>query len=839
MTKIFASPTPDVTPQERRHAETARSLAGECVVLLQNDGVLPLAPCRVALYGTGARKTIKGGTGSGDVYTRTNVTVEEGLREAGFTIATEAWLNRYDAAYDGAKAEHTRYIEEKAKETGAPPVAIEMGHLFAMVPPVPVTSDDVADSNANVAIYVISRNSGEGADRHSGRGDYRLFEEELQNLRALGKGYAHVIVVLNVGAVMDLSELQEVAGLGTLLLMGQLGNIGGRALADVLTGRVTPSGKLSDTWARRYEDYPSSATFSSNDGNLDDEPYGEGVYVGYRYFHSFGVEPIYPFGYGLSYTRFEMETLGASLTSDGNRVEVRVRVRNAGDRYAGREVAQLYASAPAGTLDKPERVLAAYAKTRLLAPGEEETLTLSFALADIASYSEARSAYLLEAGRYLLRVGADSQSAQIAVALTLSRTVETARLSRLFGIAPAAPDMTAPARDTEGVAAPFTLALDADKIACETPVHVPRETMTCDKTEKLTMDDVRAGRASVEELTAQLTVEEMADLCVGTLRVDEFQNFVGEASRSVPGAAGDTSGKLLGSRGIRPLILADGPAGLRLTPHFAVDAGGNILPHLSAAGPDAKHYYQYCTAIPIGWSLAQTWDDKLLETMGDMVGEEMERFGVDLWLAPALNIHRNPLCGRNFEYYSEDPLLSGRTAAAISRGVQRHPGRGVTIKHFACNNQENNRNFSNSIVSERALREIYLRGFEIAVREAKPLSVMSSYNLVCGIHAANHRALLDTVLRGEWGFDGFVMTDWFTSQDVPAFTGAPSKYTISSSAGCIVAGNDVQMPGCQKNVDDIVEAVKTASPVDGYTVTLADLQFCAANVLRVIARMDA
>nr|MCR4903386.1 beta-glucosidase [Butyrivibrio sp.] len=231
------------------------------------------------------------------------------------------------------------------------------------------------------------------------------------------------------------------------------------------------------------------------------------------------------------------------------------------------------------------------------------------------------------------------------------------------------------------------------------------------------------------------------------------------------------------------------------------------------------------------------WDMELAQKAGDMVGKEMEQFGVDLWLAPALNIHRNPLCGRNFEYYSEDPLIAGMITAAITNGVQKHKGKGTTIKHFACNNQEDNRYFVNAHVGERALREIYLKGFEIAVRKSQPLSVMTSYNLLNGTHTANSYDLLQSILRDEWGFEGFVMTDWFTSQDVPFITGKfKPHYPISASTGCIAAGNDVQMPGCQKNVDDIVKAVKTGEEIDGYKITLGDLQFCTKNLVNIVVK---
>ena len=362
------------------------------------------------------------------------------------------------------------------------------------------------------------------------------------------------------------------------------------------------------------------------------------------------------------------------------------------------------------------------------------------------------------------------------------------------------------------------------------------------------MQDILSGKATVEELVAQLTVDEMAQFCVGTLRADGG-TIVGNASYTVPGAAGDTSSVCRESRGIKNMILADGPAGLRLQPHFKTTKDGTLLPGGEVIGdsytpfdPNLKEdevddYYQYCTAIPIGWALAQSWNTELVEKAGDMVGAEMEQFHVDLWLAPAMNIHRNPLCGRNFEYYSEDPLVSGKVAAAMTNGVQKHAGKGTTIKHFAVNNQEDNRYFVNAHVSERALREIYLKGFEITVRESQPLSIMTSYNLLNGIHTANSHDLIQGMARDEWGFEGTIMTDWFTSQDMPMLTGKFKPiYPISASTGCIYAGNDMQMPGCQKNVDDIVKAVETGEEIDGYKITKADLQYNAANVIRVVAK---
>lgn len=846
--KIFAPSDPAVSERERRHAALVRRLAGDCVVLLENDGALPLAGGdRIALFGSGARRTVRGGTGSGDVNVRESIDIALGLTRAGCQVVTGPWLDRQDAAYTQAQADYRAWVPAYARQQGISEFLVVFSHPFQIPAPTAILSDDLAEADA--AVYVISRTSGEGADRFDKRGDYRLYEEEKQQITRLGGVYDKLVVVLNIGGVMDLSELRAIDGVSAIVLMGQLGAAGGDALADVLLGRVTPSGKLTDTWARRYADYPAAASFSHNDGDTEDEYYSEGIFVGYRYFDTFNIEPLYPFGYGLSYTNFSIEP--GPVTARDGQVSLAVTVRNTGSLYSGREVVQLYASAPTGELAVPSQVLTAFQKTKLLAPGESQNLCISFPAAAMASYSEERAAWVLEAGEYILHVGADSRSTVPAAVLVLPKTVETARLKNLFAGAGKLSEIIPPAA-AEPCLGPFIprLCLDPATIPTENTVYQDvRTPFAADVNRTLTAADVKAGRCTVEQLTAQLTVEEMAALCVGTLRIGS--SIVGNASQTVPGAAGDTSPILLGSRGVKNLIMADGPAGLRLQPVFKTDLAGNMLPGGNVMGDmtvpfdpkydenNSRTYYQYCTAIPIGWSLAMSWDSALMAEAGDMVGAEMELFGIDLWLAPAMNIHRDPLCGRNFEYYSEDPLVTGMAAAAITQGVQRHPGRGVTIKHFAANSQEDDRYFTNSHISERAIREIYLRGFEIAVRTGRPAAIMTSYNLLNGLHTANHHDLLQSVCRDEWGFDGFIMTDWFTSQSVPDLTGTTARrYPISASTGCVYAGNDVQMPGCQENVDDIIRAVTTGECIDGFRLTLADLQFCAANVIRAAIAAD-
>ena len=855
MSEIYASKSKEVEQREIDHMNISRELAGECMVLLENDGALPLKETgKIALFGNGVRRTVKGGTGSGDVNSRSIVNVEEGFKNAGFTVTSGSWLDKQGEMLDKSKGEYLEWVKAEAKKSSRSEFIIQFDHPYSAPAPVLITEEDCKEADTDVAVYVIARNSGEGSDRYNREGDYLLFAEEKKNLEMVAAHFKKTIVILNIGGVMELSVVKAIPGINAILLMGQLGNIGGDALADVVTGKVNPSGKTVDTWAKNYMDYPSSAKFSHN-GSVHDEEYEDGIYVGYRYFDSFGVEPEYCFGFGRSYTDFSLQIDGAEAA--GDRVQVRATVQNTGSVYAGKEVVQIYYSAPQGRMDKPYQELAAYHKTSLLKPGESEAMILTFAIKEMASYSEADAAWVLEKGDYVIRVGSSAGNTEVAAVLTLAEEVKTQIGKNLFPLdiqlKEIKPDTTAAKtayeKNSEGLGRVYHCSIQSSCIKAEHMVYQgKREEYKTDREKKLTVQDVKNGDCTVEELVAQLTVEEMADMCVGTLRAGEG-NVVGNASYTVPGAAGDTSSILKVSRGIKNMILADGPAGLRLQPHFKTTKEGKLLPGGSVMGdsfepfdPDINedevdNYYQYCTAIPIGWSLAQSWNTELAEWAGDMIGAEMEQFGVDLWLAPAMNIHRNPLCGRNFEYYSEDPLVSGKIAAAITIGVQKHKGKGTTIKHFAVNNQEDNRYFVNAHVSERALREIYLKGFEIAVKESQPLSIMTSYNLLNGIHTANSYDLLQAMARDEWGFDGTVMTDWFTSQDMPEITGKfQPRYPISSSVGCIYAGNDIQMPGCRKNVDDIVEAVKTGREMDGFRITLADLQFNTANIIRVVLK---
>ena len=840
MGKFYALTSDEVTSLEKENQALVRSLAGECMVVLENDGALPLGKEErtIVLYGSGARNTVKGGTGSGDVNSREVINIYEGLKAEGFNILSDDWLDRYDKTLEDATNAYMADINEKAAKQHVPPIMIMFSTPF--VAPDEELITQVKD--ADIAIYVISRNSGEGADRYDVKKDYELDDNEVKNIQFLAANYKKTIVLLNTGGVIDTKVLRNTDGINAVMIAGQMGNIGGNIVSDVLTGKSIPSGKLTDTWAENYSDYPSSATFSHNNGNIDDEYYTEGIYVGYRYFDTFGIKPAYSFGYGKGYTDFAYEV--DDVIADEKKVYVSVTVTNTGSKYAGREVIQVYVTSPEGAIDKPFKELRGFAKTSLLGPSQKETVTITFDTASMASYDITRASYVLEKGNYIIRVGNSCDNTRPAAVLTLDRDVVTVKCRNLFGLDEAVEEIQAPKREKEDISGLKEIALDSSKFTTSVIEYQIDRPVLEDKRsgEKLTMDDVKSGNATLKELVAQLTLEEMANLCVG-LFDHSASNVVGSASGSVVGAAGETIG--IPDRKIIPTVNADGPAGLRLQPHFKTTADGQVLPGGEVFGmsrnpfpedtpEDAIDYYQYCTAIPIASTLAQSWDMELIEKMGHIVGTEMQQFHVHLWLAPGMNIHRNPLCGRNFEYYSEDPLIAGSCAAADTKGVQSFAGQGTTIKHFAANSQEDNRMYNNAHISERTLREIYLKGFEIAVKDSQPLSVMTSYNLINGIHSANSKDLLQGALRDEWGFKGFVMTDWFSSQDARSIGLAPAnvKYDCASSPDCIKAGNDVQMPGSKQNVDDIIKGVE-----DG-RITLGDVQFCALNILGVVAKCE-
>ena len=848
MSKFLAPTSAEITEREIRNQARVRAIAGDCMVLLKNDGTLPLKQKgRIALYGNGARATVKGGTGSGDVYVRETIPVEEGLRREGFTVTTGSWLDRQDQAAMEERKAYEQSVIDAALAAGQTEEAARMMMILNPLTPkalAAITQEDVQLSCTDTAVYVLARNSGEGKDRGAEPGDYELSETEVRNLRFLAAQYEKLIVLLNIGGVIDTKPLREIPGINAVVLSGQMGNITGLTVADLLTGKAVPSGKLTDTWAENYADYPSSAAFSHNDGDVCDEYYTEGIFVGYRYFDTFNIKPAYEFGFGLSYTSFSMETKEVKV--NGGELLVQILVRNTGSEYAGREVAQVYVSAPCGKIQKPYQELRGFAKTRLLQPGEEETLTIRLHAASLASFCPKCSAWVLEAGDYILRVGNSSRNTRVAAVIHLPETVITEKVQPLFRDADSSLEEIVPVQAASAEPDEKAEIASAPKLALDPAAFVLKEHCYSSLQEALEKKpdrmipfaDVADGKAELNDFIAQLSDEELTYLMVGN-SVDNvgFNSVLGSAAKTLPGAAGETTGKLELKYGLKQMELCDGPAGLRLTPEYIEKPDGTAvgLGGMSFGGDstvEGIRHYQYLTAIPIAMTLASSWDLDLITSMGDLVGSEMEQFGATLWLAPGMNIHRNPLCGRNFEYYSEDPLLAGKCAAADTLGVQKHGGFGTTVKHYLANNQEDNRMFTNSHISERAIREIYARNFQITVVEAQPMSLMTSYNLVNGIHAANNEDSVTRLLRDEWGFQGMVMTDWLTTSDLSAMlaAGAAQKYGKSDAALCVKAQNDLVEPGEKADFERILEGLKEG------VITRAHLERNARNILTLMLR---
>ena len=777
-----AKHSPEETALERTNRALAYETATESIVLLENDGVLPLLPCRLALYGPGAQYTIKGGSGSGEVNVRHNITVLEGLEQAGFEIATHEWLSRYDRLWQKGKDRFLRINRRKLlwphKHIWDELMAAEYRYPAGD----PLTKEELQATQTDTCVYVLSRLSGEGYDRADEPGSFRITDEEIAAIKQCAASFERFVLVINTGAPIDLSPLDTISGVNAVVYMGQLGSESGRALASVLTGECSPSGRLAVTWPQTYADVPFGDEY-------DVAPlkayYKEGIYVGYRYYDSFAVKPRYPFGFGLSYTSFALEPVAQEVKKD--QVSIRVRVTNSGTR-ASKQVIQLYASCPGE--DREYQRLVAYGKTETLAPGKSQEIELLFPIACLSMYDEAQAETILVEGDYLLRLGVSSRETNPIAALRLDKRVVLSRHHHLCAAAKPIAEMHHTPH--------FGIPQDLPVLPVSSEIFETQEFDYTDTKERFP--------AEVERQLQSLTANDYARFCSGTGMDGEEPGFM------VPGAVGHTTSAYIG-QGIPNAEMCDGPAGIRISKRAVLYPNGKIKPvdppisvyefipgwllrWFVLGNPEkGQTLYQFVTGWPIEAMIAQTWNRALVERVGRAVGAEMSEFGISFWLAPAMNIVRNPLCGRNYEYFSEDPLLSGQLAASITKGVQSTPGNYVTIKHLCANNQENSRQYMSSEVDERALREIYWKGFEIAVKESSPRAVMAAYNKVNGVYCPNSYELCTDLLRHEWSFDGIVMTDWFSTGDDKA-----------DEPMCIRAGVDIIMPGDQKVVKSLRKA---------------------------------
>ncbi|MBQ8925073.1 MAG: glycoside hydrolase family 3 C-terminal domain-containing protein [Clostridia bacterium] len=811
--RTYARTSPEENQRERDHRDLARRISEEGIVLLKNDGALPVAPGNIALYGAGVTKTIFGGTGSGEVNARKYVNVLEGFENAGYRVTTKRWLDDYEADF---KAKEDAFFDEMRSAftslRGVADANNVLGKSFIYPYGRDITEQDIADSDTDTCIYVISRQSGEGTDRKPE--EFVFLPGEIAQIRLCTERYAKTILVINVGSSMDLTGVADLPGLNAIVYMCQLGEESGTALANVISGKVSPSGHLSDTWVQNYAQVPFGDKFSAMSPEPLEQNYEEGIYVGYRYYQTAGVTPRYPFGFGLSYTTFSYEV--KSVEHFQSFVTTKVKVTNTGDTYSGKAVVQEYLSCPTGTLQKPYQQLVAYAKTPDLGPGQASEVELRFDLRDETSYDDATQSYILEAGDYLLFVGDSSVAAEPAAVIELPETVTVENTKPI--------DRDRTVREIELPANRPALSGDVPRLTLASKdIHPIRHTFEPDRQWNVYKD-----------IVSNLSMVDAVELVLGK----GMHFFAFKGSFTVPGNAANTTPKLMKNYQIPTVSLADGPAGLRILEESVQYPNGTIKPLKNAISvfdylPEkasklllgnrkfGKVLYQYATAFPVGTAVAQTWNVDLAEAFGAAVSTEMSEYGVTFWLAPGMNIHRNPLCGRNFEYYSEDPMLTGSIAAAVCKGVASRPGNYVTIKHFCANNQEFQRNKASSNVSERALREIYLRPFKRAIRDGEAKAVMTSYNPMNGIYNVNNKSLLEDFLRGECGFDGIVMTDWTST--------TPG---MASPVGAIQAGNDMIMPGMFFDRIPLLLALRNR------TLDPTDLQRCATRIVKVLLESE-
>ncbi len=757
--------------------EILREAAGETAILLENNGVLPFKNgTRVSLFGRVQNDWFFTGYGSGgDVKKPYGVNLIEGLKNCEDLVLNTQLSDMYES-----------WCRENPVDHGV------WGHWPRFYPEMPLTAEIVkkAKQNSDNAVFVMGRSSGEDRENALEKGSFYITDDERMALHRICEQFDNVTILLNIGSVMDMSWLREFGNkIGAVMIVWQGGMESGNAVADLLCGKVNPCGRLTDTIARKYEDYPSSDNF----GKLEYNFYEEDIYVGYRYFETFNKDAVvYPFGYGLSYTDFEIKFDGAEQNDDN--VIVKCTVKNTGS-LAGKEVVQVYVSKPCGRLGNPAKELVAFGKTKVLEPQESETLEIAVPVERFWSYDDNGASgyafsYVMEKGEYALCVGNNVRNAEKVWRYYQEETKEMLKLKQV-----SAPQIsfkrfvnTENGLEKRPVR---TRQYDLKKVILE---NIGEDvTMTGDKGYKLS--DVESGAVSMEDFVAQLSLVELEAISRGDYKMDSPLGAKGNA-----GAMGGIL-QSLRNKGIPPMITTDGPSGIRLL--------------------------SYCSLIPNGTALASTFNTELVERVYAKLSEELKEKGSDILLGPGMNIHRSHLCGRNFEYYSEDPVVTGLIGAAAVKGIQTCGG-SACPKHYACNNQEVNRTKNDSRVSERALREIYLKGFEICVKTAKPNTIMTSYNKINGVWGHYNYELCERVLRDEWEFDGVVMTDWWMRPSK-----SPEFPEMCDQAYRVRAGVNVLMPGGDRVTNGKPDGtlLKTYGKKDG--ITLYEMQRNASFVLKL------
>ena len=755
-----------------------RRLAAEGSVLLENNGVLPFAKgTKVALFGRIQETYIKSGTGSGGlVRVEKAPCILDSFRENGVFEIDEELASVYAEwvlknPFDNGNGWATEPWSQK-----------EMPLDEAFVKKL--------SSRNDVAVVIIGRIAGEDRDNQNEKGSFCLSDEEELLLKTVTESFKNIVVVMNVGNLIDLSFVDRY-NISALLYIWQGGQEGANALADILSGKISPCGKMPDTQAMKIEDYPSFSNF----GNKNECIYEEDIYLGYRYFETFAAERVrYPFGYGLTYTSFETD-FSAKVIDE--KIIVSAVVKNVGG-FASREVIQVYYSSPCGNLGNPSKQLAGFKKTSVLKPNESEALEIEFPLSDMASYDDCGATgnefcFVLEQGIYKIFAGNSVRDCKAVLEIENTKTVVTKRAEQIMPPEKEFYRLVAVLDENQNRVFEKRIA-PMRKFDLDSRIKERRETEIAFSGDKgIKLFDVFEGRNTLDEFVAQMTDKDLFAIVCG-----EGMNSP-KVTEGTGAAFGGVTDSLV-ALGIPVCCVSDGPSGIRI-------------------GGDYK-----TTSLPNGYVFASSFDEELTERIFELLGVELFAHNIDGLLGPGMNIHRHPLCGRNFEYFSEDPLLSGKIAAAQTRGIAKS-GCTTTIKHFCCNNQEFGRSGCDSVVSERTLREIYLKGFEIAVKEGGATALMTAYNSVNGYLTASNYDLTETVLRKEWGYKGFVMSDWWARCNCRGEEG-----TVENLKAMVRAHNDVFMvcESAENKVHNLSEGLK-----EGY-VTRADLQYCAKNLLSYI-----
>lgn len=768
--------------------ELLRNVACDGAVLLHNDGTLPLNKgSRVSLFGRVQNDWFFTGYGSGgDVNKPYAVNLIEGMRKCEDLVLNEDLANKY-----------LSWCEKNPIDHGV------WGLWPRFYPEMPIGESEIkrARESSDCAVMVIGRSSGEDRENALEKGSYYVTDEEKELLHKITAEFDKTVLLLNIGCVMDMSWTKEFENkLSAIMIVWQGGMESGNAVADLLSGKVSPSGKLSATFALNYESYPSAKDFGNRSFNV----YTEDIYVGYRYFETFCPDKVlYPFGYGLTYGKFKTELVKVNENED--RFDFICRVTNEGENKS-KYAPQIYIEKPCGLLGNPYRELGAFSKSNVLAKGESQELSLKVKKSDLASYDESgktsyKSAYVIEKGEYGFALGDNVRDAVRAYTWQVNENILIEQCTQAG--APREDFSVITAKKENGKYIPtkekvHKKGYDLKKIISD---NLPKGTpITGDKGIKLI--DVKNGKATMDDFVAQLSLSELEAISRG--------HYIMHSPLGAPGNAGCFGGVLpsLRAKGIPPVTTTDGPSGLRLS--------------------------ACCSLMPIGTLLASTFDEKLVEKLMTKEGVEMADKGSDVILAPGMNIHRNPLCGRNFEYFSEDPYLCGKIAAAYVRGIQSQD-RSACPKHFACNNQEYNRNGNDSRVSERALRQIYLKGFEICVKEAQPKNIMTSYNLINGVWGHYNYELCTMILRNEWGYKGNVMTDWWMrrskSQEFPKMR--DQAYRVRSQVDLLMPG------GGRTGLVRVPDGTLLMTYGKNEGITLGEMQRSAKNILNFVMNSSA